>query len=705
MTDLTGKTLGQYQILRELGRGGMATVYEAFQPSLGRTVAIKVLPPEFTHDTSFIQRFLHEARASARLEHPNIVAIHDVLQQGGYYFIVMQKLEGESLHHLILKAGRLSPERTSYILTQVAAALDYAHAHNIVHRDIKPANIIVGPGDHATLTDFGIAKAAEGTKMTQTGMMMGTPEYMSPEQAKGEPAGPASDIYALGLVTYQMLTGRVPFQANSTPALLYKHVHEKTPPLRQFAPDLPASIEGVVAKALAKEPAQRFRTAGEFAATLQSVGKFAAYNPAQTQLAPKGAPPASAPTRKLPSWAVIAAAAAVVVLFLTMFLVATAGNGKPTSTPMPTAVAEGAETATPPAPTSTVQPVVEATTEVVTPAPGIAQPQVVSDQDVSVYAGPGQGFGKIGLLKANEVKKLLGRTADGSWLQICCVNGDPVWVAANLVQVQGDIAKVPVVVAAGPTATSLPPTSTLAPRATATRPATKAPAGAASLTVVGDSVNVRSGPGTNYAKIGGARQGQVFRITGRNADRSWWQIEFQGATGWINGGAQYVQTQGDLGQVQVAVAPPPPPPTVASGGGGGGSSGGGGGGACRAKDSLPAVSLRSPRADSPCNGPVLFSWDWPHGLQGGEAFELHIWADNAGQPQVRNPVKRATDNYMVVDIRKEVPWIKWDIRPHRWEIVVVCKADGRWISQKSEARLFYFETNMLINSDPNANCK
>ncbi|MBX7236328.1 MAG: protein kinase [Caldilineales bacterium] len=696
MTDLTGKTLGQYQILREIGRGGMAVVYEAYQPSLGRTVAIKVLPPEFTHDKSFIQRFLHEARASARLEHPNIVAIHDVLQQGGYYFIVMQKLEGESLHNLIQKAGRLPPERASYILTQVAAALDYAHAHNIVHRDIKPANIIVGPGDHATLTDFGIAKAAEGTKMTQTGTMMGTPEYMSPEQAKGEPAGPASDIYALGLVTYQMLTGRVPFQANSTPSLLYKHVHESVPPLRQFAPDLPPGIEGVVAKALAKEPAQRFHTAAEFAATLKSVGRFTAYNPAQTQLAPKGAPPVVAPARKLPSWAIIAAAAAVVVLFLAIFLATTAGNGRPTPSPATTPVAESAETAAPTAPTRSTQQGPE--TEVATAAPGTAQAQVISDQDVSVYAGPGPAYGKVGLLKANEVKKLLGRTSDGDWLQICCVNGDPVWVAANLVQVQGDIAKVPIVVASGPTATPQPPTSTLVPRATATRPPTKAPARIASLTVVGNSVNVRSGPGTNYARIGAAGRGQNYRITGRSPDRSWWQIEFQGGAGWINAGAQYVQAQGDLDQVQVVVAPPTP--TTAAGGGGGG-----GGGACRAKDSLPGVSLRSPRSDLTCSGPVLFSWDWAQGLQSGEVFELHIWADNAGQPQVRNAVKRVSGNSVVVDINKEVPWIRWDIRPHRWEVVVVCKADGRWVSQKSEARLFYFEPNMPPGSDPNANCK
>ena len=246
--------LGPYQILGELGRGGMAVVYRGYHPALNRTVAIKVLPPQLAMDASFVQRFMQEARNAARLDHPNIVTIHDVGQADGTYYIVMQEAPGQSLTSLIQREGRLPLERVITILAQIASALDYAHAQGLVHRDIKPGNIIVGPGDKAMLTDFGIAKAAEGTRLTQTGAIIGTPEYMSPEQAKGEPVGPATDIYSLGIVLYEMLAGRTPFGADNTPAVLYKQVHEQPIPLRRAAPDLPAGVDAVLARALAKSP-------------------------------------------------------------------------------------------------------------------------------------------------------------------------------------------------------------------------------------------------------------------------------------------------------------------------------------------------------------------------------------------------------------------------------------------------------------------
>lgn len=197
----------------------------------------------YTFDATFVQRFQQEARAAARLEHPNFVSIYDVGEQNGTYYIVMQKLEGESLHGLIQRSGRVAPSRAAQIAAQVAVALDFAHTRGLIHSDIKPGNSIVNDSDHATLTDFGIARAAEGTKMTQTGMMMGIPEYMSPEQARGKPVGPASDIYSLGIVLYQMLTGRVSFQADSTPALLNKQVYERPAPVRNYVPALSPAME------------------------------------------------------------------------------------------------------------------------------------------------------------------------------------------------------------------------------------------------------------------------------------------------------------------------------------------------------------------------------------------------------------------------------------------------------------------------------
>jgi oligopeptide transport system substrate-binding protein len=268
MPGLIGQTLGQYQITREIARGGMAVVYEANQSILDRRVAIKVLPPELSLDETFVQRFTQEARAAARLSHPNIVTIYDVGRYESYYYIVMQLLDGEALSDLIRRVGRLSPERVLQILAQIASALDYAHGQGLVHRDIKPANIIVGAGDHATLTDFGIAKAAENTRLTRTGMLVGTPEYMSPEQASGQPVGPASDLYSLGIVIYQMLAGRAPFQGDTTPALLHKQVYEQPQPVRTHAPDLPKGVDAVLAKALAKDPSQRFSSAVELTRAL-----------------------------------------------------------------------------------------------------------------------------------------------------------------------------------------------------------------------------------------------------------------------------------------------------------------------------------------------------------------------------------------------------------------------------------------------------
>lgn len=273
MMDLAGKTLGQYQVIRELGRGGMAVVYEAYQPALNRTVALKVLPPNLSADAAFVQRFMREARAAARLEHPNIVAIYDVLDLKGIYCIVMQKLEGEPLHVLIRRNGRLPLDRATRLLGQIASALDYAHESGIVHRDVKPSNIMVGRGDHAWLTDFGIAQIVTNAQPAQTRSIIGTPEYISPEQASGKPAGPASDIYSLGVVAYHLLTGRTPFEAATVHALLYQHAYAPPPPARSFAPDLPPEVDKILARALAKDPAQRFIHAQQLVQSLSAVSQ------------------------------------------------------------------------------------------------------------------------------------------------------------------------------------------------------------------------------------------------------------------------------------------------------------------------------------------------------------------------------------------------------------------------------------------------
>lgn len=269
MESLIGKTLGTYEIVSEIGRGGMAIVYKAYQRSLERFVALKVLPPQFTFDFEFLRRFQVEAKAAAKLKHPNIVTIYDVGEQNGWHYIVMEFLDGVSLAHVIRREGALAPTRVAHIVAQIASALDYAHALGFVHRDIKPGNIIIGVNDHATLTDFGIVKAAEGTRVTKSGMMIGTPEYIAPEQIRGQAVDARADVYALGVVCYEMLTGRVPFQGD-TARVLYAQVHEMPSLLHIVNPRVSLAVEQAVNTALAKDPAQRFGRAGEFASALTS---------------------------------------------------------------------------------------------------------------------------------------------------------------------------------------------------------------------------------------------------------------------------------------------------------------------------------------------------------------------------------------------------------------------------------------------------
>ena len=259
----TGTIIGSYEIVSELGRGGMAVVYKAYQRSLERHVALKLLADFLAHDASFVERFLREAKIAARLNHPNIVTIFEVSETPPYY-IAMEYIEGGSIAKLIREEGTISPARTAAILRQVASALDEAHKNGVVHRDLKPSNVILDATGRPILTDFGIAKARESTKLTQTGMVMGTPEYMAPEEIQGQPASAASDIYSLGVIVYEMLAGRVPFRAETPLAVLHQHVYTNLPPLRQFNSRVTPQVEQVLNKALAKKSTDRFQSAGQF---------------------------------------------------------------------------------------------------------------------------------------------------------------------------------------------------------------------------------------------------------------------------------------------------------------------------------------------------------------------------------------------------------------------------------------------------------
>jgi serine/threonine protein kinase/formylglycine-generating enzyme required for sulfatase activity len=259
MPDLVGHTLGQYQILERLGRGATSIVYKAYQEKLDRYVAIKVLSPHFIEEESFLERFHQEARAVARLDHPNILPVYDFDRIGDTVFIVMKYVTGGTLRDLMTAPLPLSD--VSELATQVGLALGYAHKMGVVHRDVKPSNILMADSHQALLTDFGLAKiVALGRHLTQSGVGVGTPDYMSPEQARGHAVDGRADLYSFGVMVYEMLAGQLPFEADSSMGVVVKHLTEPPRSLCEARPDVPWAVEQVIFKAMAKEPADRYPT-------------------------------------------------------------------------------------------------------------------------------------------------------------------------------------------------------------------------------------------------------------------------------------------------------------------------------------------------------------------------------------------------------------------------------------------------------------
>ncbi|MBX0326337.1 Stk1 family PASTA domain-containing Ser/Thr kinase [Oscillochloris sp. ZM17-4] len=256
---------GRYELDRKIGEGGMARVYLGRDLRLNRRVAIKIPHRHASGDADFLDRFRHEAQAAAILAHPNIVDVYDVGQDGDIHYIVMEYVEGTDLKAVINREAPLTAARAVDIAGQIARGLSAAHKAGMVHRDIKPQNVIVTADGRARITDFGVAKSHLSTALTETGVSFGTVDYISPEQAQGRAATPQSDIYALGIVLYEMLTARLPFKGDSAVAVAMKHVTEEPPPPRQINPQIPAQLEALILRAMDKDPARRPRSAMEFA--------------------------------------------------------------------------------------------------------------------------------------------------------------------------------------------------------------------------------------------------------------------------------------------------------------------------------------------------------------------------------------------------------------------------------------------------------
>lgn len=363
-----GQMLGPYRIINQVGQGGMATVYKAYQPSMDRNVAIKVLPSRLAESQEFIQRFQQEARIIAKLEHPHILPVFDYGESDGVTYFIMRYLDAGTLADRMEKGRPLPLNEIDHLFTQLAEALSYAHGFGIIHRDLKPSNALIDSQGNLFLTDFGIAKLLENAspRLTQTDAIMGTPAYISPEQAQSSKVDQRSDIYSLGIILYEMVTGRVPFVAETPLAVLLKHVGDRLPPPSSIKPDVPEAIEQVVLKSLAKHPGDRYSTVAEFLAAwkdayaeARSAPRSAATHnvPSTSPVVPPASPlrtpaPASRPASSSGAWATWAAGCLVALCGLAvlgggaLFLYNSA-NRPPTETPRPTQTEAPPSTATP----------------------------------------------------------------------------------------------------------------------------------------------------------------------------------------------------------------------------------------------------------------------------------------------------------------------------------------------------------------------
>jgi len=255
---------GRYRLLAQQGSGGMAVIYRATDVALGRTVAVKVLRPSLTSDPEFLKRFRQEARNVANLSHPNVVTVHDVGQEGNMHYIVMEFIDGEDLKRLIRASAPFSIDRSLSIAIKICAGVGYAHRAGLVHADVKPQNVLVTENDTVKVTDFGIAQALTATKPRERERIVwGSPHYFSPEQAQGEAPTPASDVYAIGIICFEMLTGRLPFVGTDQQELAMAHIRETPPNASDFNPNVPVHLDRILQKVMSKEPASRYRTADQ----------------------------------------------------------------------------------------------------------------------------------------------------------------------------------------------------------------------------------------------------------------------------------------------------------------------------------------------------------------------------------------------------------------------------------------------------------
>jgi predicted Ser/Thr protein kinase len=328
-----GGKFGGYTIESLLGRGGMGSVYLATHERLQRKVALKVIAPELAEDEDFRSRFLRESQLAASLDHPHVIPIYDADEIDGVLYLAMRYVDGPSLRELIRQRSRLSPDETLEIARQIGGALDAAHARGLVHRDVKPANILLAePGGHAYLCDFGLAKRTSSRGTTRTGSFLGSVDYCAPEQIQGQPVDARTDVYSLGCVLYHCLAGQPPYERETEFAVLHAHLEDPPPVLSELRSDIPASLDHVLAKAMAKAPGDRYPSTGALAAAFADALADTSAAADATRPAPVvAAPKASRRLGRRRAWALAAGAALVAIAVAVVAVLASRGSSPPAS--------------------------------------------------------------------------------------------------------------------------------------------------------------------------------------------------------------------------------------------------------------------------------------------------------------------------------------------------------------------------------------
>lgn len=414
--DLVGRKLGKYEVVERLGRGGMADVYKAFQPGVERFVAIKVMHHHLADADDFVARFRREAQSVGRLQHPNIVRVIDFDAEAGVYYMVMDFIQGGTLHAYLREKSPLPVAAAVQIATQLADALAYAHDQNMVHRDIKPGNIMFTDAarTHAVVTDFGIAHLLDEQtqKLTMTGASVGTPSYMSPEAARGEPVDGRADIYSLGIVLYEMAAGRLPYTASTPLSLMMQQNSEPLPLPQSFNPNIPQALADILAKALAKAPADRYQSARAFADALRglSTTSAAATQPRARSAANSAKQPADPAKRRRNLGLALAGAGVLLIAVVTALLLTTLGNDDSGSvqpvavasaTPTPAVVEEAAIAPTEPPTTTAIANT--ATPETAATENSVSAPDVAEAITPTLSAAPAISEMQVELAAASVV--------------------------------------------------------------------------------------------------------------------------------------------------------------------------------------------------------------------------------------------------------------------------------------------------------------